>query len=341
MRVPPADEKVMGRARPEAIENLNDGSSAAAPARPSAATPLAAVRAWDVIDLRLSDGRVLRARRTEGRGTPVVLLHGLLDSSEGWREIALSTRRPTLAFDLPGFGASDLPTEPRIAAYAEDIIEAVGSLGLGRFTLVGHSLGGAVAAAVAEAVPHLVASLVLLAPAGFGRIALAEAVSIPGVRGVARSILPLALRVPLALDAAYRLFVTHGMAPRPELVARIRRDGSRTAAGAALATEAIVAEGRRAAASGSARMNYDGPVVTLWGDCDRVVPPSHAAAVHRAFPQANLSSWPGMGHHPQRERPAQLARLIERACHVPEAELAVPAQRRAPRLRQHRRTATA
>ncbi len=338
-RDPLTDEVVMGRARPAATQDLTEGRSVAAPTqRQSTTAPLAAVRAWDVIDVRLSDGRVLRARRTDGRGTPVVLLHGLLDSSEGWREIALSTRRPTVAFDLPGFGASDLPTAACISAYAGDIIEAVGSLNLARFTLVGHSLGGAVAAAVAEAIPRRVASLVLLAPAGFGRNALAEAVSVRGVRDVAWTILPFALRTPLALDAAYRLFVTRGAAPTPELLARVRADGRRARAGAALATQAIVSAGRRSSAAAGRRAYY-GPVDTLWGDCDRVVPPSHADAVQRAFPQSNLSCWPRMGHHPQRERPAELARLIEQACRGPELDLRATRDGRTPRLRRPRRMA--
>lgn len=50
-------------------------------------------------------------------------------------------------------------------------------------------LGGAVATALAELMPERVAGLVLLAPAGFGRIHLAEAVSLPGVRHVVQATL--------------------------------------------------------------------------------------------------------------------------------------------------------
>jgi pimeloyl-ACP methyl ester carboxylesterase len=66
-----------------------------------------------VIDMLLPDGRRIRARRWAGKGDPLVLLHGQLDSSEGWTEIAESSRRPSVAFDLPGFGGSDLPARPR------------------------------------------------------------------------------------------------------------------------------------------------------------------------------------------------------------------------------------
>jgi len=51
----------------------------------------------------------------------------------------------------------------------------------------------------------------------------------------------------------------------------------------------------------------------LWGDRDRLVPPAHREGVMTAFPQALVSIWKRMGHHPQRERPNELARFIEAA----------------------------
>ena len=52
----------------------------------------------------------------------------------------------------------------------------------------------------------------------------------------------------------------------------------------------------------------------LWGDRDRLVPLAHRNGVMTAFPQAQVSVWKNMGHHPQRERPSELARFIEAAC---------------------------
>ena len=63
--------------------------------------------------------------------------------------------------------------------------------------LVGHSLGGAVATAVAERAEGLVCGLALLAPVGYGSIRLAEAFSLPGVVDVAELALPFALVSPL------------------------------------------------------------------------------------------------------------------------------------------------
>lgn len=111
--------------------------------------PVQNQRAVTVEEVRLSGGRRLQVRSWGGTGRPLVLLHGLLDDSEGWNRLAQDTHRPCIAIDLPGFGGSDLPTRPRISGYAEAIVEGLESLDVRSCTLVGHSLGGAVAASVA------------------------------------------------------------------------------------------------------------------------------------------------------------------------------------------------
>ena len=126
------------------------------------------MRAWDIHDVTLPDGRRLRMRCWPGRGHPLVLLHGLFDDAEGWDALARDTDRPCYAVDVPGFGASDGPTRPRISAYAEAVVHGLAATGVGDCTLVGHSLGGAIAVAAAERSPA-VRGLALLAPVGFGR----------------------------------------------------------------------------------------------------------------------------------------------------------------------------
>jgi pimeloyl-ACP methyl ester carboxylesterase len=264
--------------------------------------------------IELDGGRRLSTRVWAGQGIPVVLLHGLLDGAEGWASLARSLRRPVIAFDLPGFGSSDLPTRPRLSAYADDVVAGLDALGHRSFVLVGHSLGGGVAAAMADRVPERVAALVLLAPAGFGRIALAEAVSVPGVRGLVERALPLALANPLVVTAAYMTMVAHRRVPEPELLQRITRNAFDAVPGAREATRAIVAAGLCQRGFHRRPHVYDGPVRALWGVHDRLVPVAHAEAVERSLPQSRITLWPGMGHHPQRERPDALLRLVAAAC---------------------------
>lgn len=273
----------------------------------------------------LPDGRRLHALTWKGRGTALVLLHGVLDSASGWNDLCRATSRPCIAIDLGGFGESDLPAQPSFAAYADDVIVALDDLGCEDYVLVGHSLGGAVATLIAEHRPGQVRALVLLAPAGFGRVPLAEMISLPGVRIVARRVLPLTLTSRAAVAATYRTVISNGRDASDEVLERILDKRGALVPGAVEATKAVVRGGLSAHALHRRRVAYDGDVTVVWGDHDRVVPAAHAAGVARALPQAQFHTWSGMGHHPQVERPAELAELIENACRRAETARALSA----------------
>ena len=258
-----------------------------------------------VLSVHVPGGRRLTGRAWDGEGPPLILLHGLLDSSEGWNGMAVRTPRPCIALDLNGFGRSDLPSEPRIEAYADDVAAALRRLRVDGATLVGHSLGGAVAAHVAERTDR-VDELVLLAPAGFGRIRIAEALTLPVVVDVATAALPLALVNPLTATAMYSTFVAHRRLPEGELIHRLRRRAARAPRAVRAATQAIAHAGRNVPES----IAFAGPVKALWGEHDALVPRSHIKGVIGALPQADVEVWASMGHHPQRERPRSLAHFL-------------------------------
>ncbi len=102
--------------------------------------------------------------RTEGSGPPVVLIHGIGASLDywNWTVPALRDRYTTVALDLPGFGQSD-PLEsthsPEGAAAA--VLEFMDAVGLRAATLIGSSLGGAIAAVTAGVAPERITALVL------------------------------------------------------------------------------------------------------------------------------------------------------------------------------------
>ncbi len=262
----------------------------------------------------LPDGRRVSVECWPGNGAPLVLLHGLLDCAVGWKHLAAAIRRPCFAVDLPGFGDSDRPTRNRISAYTEDVQAALAALDVHDFTLVGHSLGGAVGTGLAERLRDDVAALVLIAPAGFGRIHLAEAIQLPGVRTLVRHTLPLALANPVTAFGVYMAVVGNWHLPEAEFAERLRKNAFRWAPGAECANEAITASGLSRRAFYRCQLGYAGPVLALWGDRDRLVPLAHRDGLMTAFPQAQVSVWKKMGHHPQRERPSELARFVEAAC---------------------------
>ncbi|HET9073998.1 MAG TPA: alpha/beta fold hydrolase [Solirubrobacteraceae bacterium] len=281
--------------------------------------------------LTLADGRRIGVRKWPGTGSQtIVFLHGLLDSSEGWA--ATCERRdgvdgrPTLtriAFDIAGFGNSDAPSRGSIDLYAHDIAEGLALLGVDRFVLVGHSLGGAVAARLAELMPDRVESLLLLAPVGFGHIHLAEFAALPGLLQVISLGMPLALTNKLAVSLTYRLMISNGTTPEAEMLDRVLQAGHEVVLGAREAIRAIAEAGSRPDCFTRRRLNYHGPTIAIWGDRDRLVPPGHRHALQRALPQAEVEVWAGMGHHPQRERADDLLAVIRR---VAGHDLRPPAQ---------------
>jgi lipase len=100
-------------------------------------------------------------------GVPVVLLHGLTDSSACWPSVRHRyPGRPVVALDARGHGGTPLPDEPfTVAALAADAAQALRALDLGPALVVGHSMGGVTAEELALTAPELVAGLVLEDPA--------------------------------------------------------------------------------------------------------------------------------------------------------------------------------
>jgi len=103
-------------------------------------------------------------------GIPVVFLHSFAGDSGHWASQLSQVRhhRRALAIDLRGHGKSAAPRDNdyAVAAMVKDLEAVVAKLGLKRFVLVGHSMGGAVAAKYAGAHPNRVAGLVLVGAPG-------------------------------------------------------------------------------------------------------------------------------------------------------------------------------
>ncbi len=114
--------------------------------------------------VELGDGRRMSAL-VWGAGPPeYVLIHGGAQNAHTWDTVLLALGRPAVAVDLPGHGHSDGGRSGYLSPYdhAEDVAAVVAALAPGAATVVGMSLGGLTALALADRHPELVRRLVLV-----------------------------------------------------------------------------------------------------------------------------------------------------------------------------------
>lgn len=242
------------------------------------------------------------ARGPEGR-PPIVLLHGFAGDHETWigQMIGLETRRRVIAFDLPGHGAAlDWPKVGHAGIAAEAVIASLDGLGIDRFHLAGHSMGGATATIVAFklAEARRLASLTLLAPGGFG-----PEINTRLLRRFAAATDEHEIHSLLEQFFGFEKPVPHAAARQ---IAE-KRENPRVVATLMRVAEAIL-DGERQKSFDLAKLaDLPHPVRLVWGDQDRVLPLRQTetvpgtVAVHR---------FPGVGHMPHLEIPREVTRLI-------------------------------
>lgn len=103
-------------------------------------------------EARQADGTTI-AYDVSGDGPPVVLLHGLTNRRQAWDPVSalLASRCTCVRLDFRGHGASSAAPDYGMPWWVADVRAVVEQLGLGEPALVGHSLGGSVAAVYAAA----------------------------------------------------------------------------------------------------------------------------------------------------------------------------------------------
>jgi pimeloyl-ACP methyl ester carboxylesterase len=167
-------------------------------------------------------------------GEPVLALHGWLDNAASFSQLAprLSGRR-VVALDFPGHGHSDhRPAAARyhFIDYVADTLDAIVAMGWERCSLLGHSLGGAVASILAGAAPERVDRLVLVEalgplPARDGEAPGQFARGWHGLRAMADKRLPVHADLEAAVEARVRASGMSRAAARPIIERGLRPEG--------------------------------------------------------------------------------------------------------------------
>jgi pimeloyl-ACP methyl ester carboxylesterase len=201
--------------------------------------------------------------------SPVVLVHGLTASVDWWRPTiaALEPRHDVRIVELPGLTVRD--GSRRLAEWLEEE-------GLRDAALVGHSMGGTVAALTAAEVPELVGRLALIAPAGIFRSRSRRSYVFPLVHSTL-------IRAPRQLPRMVRDSLRVG----PLQLWRLSSDVLQTDVGPSLPS-------------------VRAPTLVLWGARDRLLPAALGQVFCREIRDCRLVVLPNCGHVPMLECPDEL-----------------------------------
>ena len=271
--------------------------------------PATAAPAGSVVELDGLDGHPVRFHDV-GSGPAVLLLHGSGPGTTAWSAwaplvAALADRHRVIAPDLAGFGASLAPT-PRSygrAAWTAQALGLLDLLGIERLSVVGNSLGGAIALSVACARPAAIERVVAIGslgvamplPAGLDRLWGYE----PGP-AAARALVELLHHDPATIPdgaADARLRATLEPGPRAAFAALFPPPRQRWVDDLVLSDDELGA--------------VAAPVLLVHGAEDEVVPLRESALVLLGrLPDARLHVFGRCGHASPVERPGEVRRLV-------------------------------
>lgn len=213
-------------------------------------------------------------------GLPVLMLHGFQSGADLFLPhplYALACDFHIVAPDLPGFGGSGLMPEYGTGPYANVLFAFMSGLGYERFSIMGHSMGGQIAVAMAAMHPERIGKLLLVDSAGLPQ---AGPAWLNPVRMLTDSSMRHFKLYPTVLRLARQSRVMR------EVLPMIQHDHI---------TDRL--------------KHITVPTLIIWGSRDRVAPLEHGALLAKHIPNARLAIIRGAGHMPFYQKPAQFVKL--------------------------------
>ncbi|OBK28946.1 hypothetical protein A5634_19250 [Mycobacterium asiaticum] len=261
-----------------------------------------------------------RAFRIAGSGPVIVLLHGVGDSSTTWEPVhaKLAQRFTVIAPDFLGHGESDKPrADYSLASFANGLRDLLTALEIDRVTLVGHSLGGGVAAQFAYQYPQFVERVVLVSAGGVTKdVSPALRVAAMPLGAEALSVLRVPGAVP-ALEAVSRAVgtvwgstrFTRDVASLPRLIGGLRKPGAVEAFARTL-RGVVDTRGQYVTMLDRSYLMHGLPLQIIWGEDDLIIPVSHARLAHQQIPGSRLEIFEESGHMPHGDHPERFVDII-------------------------------
>jgi pyruvate dehydrogenase E2 component (dihydrolipoamide acetyltransferase) len=224
---------------------------------------------------------------SQGMGEPVLLLHGFAADRTTWAALQAGLRRAgrrVLVPDLPGHGLTEIEAA-EVEDLAADLPELLDHLGVGRISVVAHSLGAAAGLALASRNPGLVSGITLIAPAGLG-----SEIDADFIRGMAYA------KVPGEVSHLLRRQAVQPAELSPQALGAFAAELSRGRL-KPLAEAAVGQSGQRVDTLGVInRLVQSIPLRVLFGLEDRIIPWQQVTALP---PAAAIHLFARAGHMPQ------------------------------------------
>ena len=248
-----------------------------------------------------------------GKGPPIVLLHGLGESSIIWAYNIepLAKSYTVYALDLPGHGHSDKPKWPYSLNKSVDFLSSFLSiLNLERPHLIGNSLGGMIALETAFKQPNQLGKLVLVDSAGLGKelASFLKIMTLPLVGELMTMPTKAGLRFLLKQVVANPHSIPNDLIE--SLVQERNRKGNKRSM-LRILRSGVNIRGIHTRLIDVSRLEYlNVPTYILWGREDKIFPSSHGQNAAMRLPRGRLTVFEDCGHWPQIEKHREFNRLV-------------------------------